>query len=520
MFDNLTPFLLPFIALYPEIHYRFPTFPFSRYYRRHPEIISDAPHRLEPGQALPILLLIKDADRFPLTIDGVYIEARGGDGTLSRYIDFGGEMIGKRWWHHIEWLELPDESPCKWEVRVTWRIRIGKRRFVIRNDNLPGLSHAPLTVLQSGQALPRAESWIFGDLHAHTAYTEDQVEFGAPLLAYPALGGAQGLTFAFAADHSYDLDKQLGSFTSKDPGLLRFNYRNAEISELNAENAGRFILLPGFELSVANVRRKNVHLLLLNQRHFIPGSGDSAERWFRRRSELPIHAALERQDDHALAVAAHPKMNPPWLQRRLLGRGHWESEDLESEGLFGLQIWNGKQSADFRRGLECWIEGLLSGKRWKIVAGSDAHGNFNRYRQVGFPMLKLLEAETQIFGSVRTGIHLGGALNVENLIEGLRSGRSLVTDGPFADLVVRGLAEGSSEAFIVARSTPEFGPLSGLKLYRGKPGKENEQLLLEEDFHAEYSREISVPVQGTGGYLRLEVAASRGRLCLTNPVYL
>ncbi|MBL7046950.1 MAG: hypothetical protein ISR95_04895 [Candidatus Marinimicrobia bacterium] len=54
------------IILYAEIHYRFPFFPFSRYHIREPEIISDAPYRLESGNSLPILILIKDARTIPM----------------------------------------------------------------------------------------------------------------------------------------------------------------------------------------------------------------------------------------------------------------------------------------------------------------------------------------------------------------------------------------------------------------------------------------------------------------------
>ncbi len=53
---------------YFEMHYRFRYLPFSRYFKREPEILADAPHRLEPGRKLPLTILVKDAHRFPITL--------------------------------------------------------------------------------------------------------------------------------------------------------------------------------------------------------------------------------------------------------------------------------------------------------------------------------------------------------------------------------------------------------------------------------------------------------------------
>ena len=53
--------LLPGAVLYAEMHYRWWPLP-SRYFRKEPEILADAPRRVEPGQPLPLLLLVKDAN--------------------------------------------------------------------------------------------------------------------------------------------------------------------------------------------------------------------------------------------------------------------------------------------------------------------------------------------------------------------------------------------------------------------------------------------------------------------------
>lgn len=515
---DLPSLIWPAIALYPEIHYRFRFFPFSRYYRRRPEILSDAPHRLEPGQDLPVLLLIKDAHLFPFELQEVQLQARCRDRLLTRVIGLN-ETIQSRLWHRVERLSLPDESPAEWEISSIWQIRLNSRQCRIVNDNLPGLSHTPLKVVQSGHPLPRLPGWHFGDLHAHTFFTEDQVEFGAPLAAYPELGHAQGLSFAFAADHAYDLDDPPNSYFVRDPELRKFHARAEELASLNERFRDQFVLLPGFELTVANHRGRNVHLLMLGQTEFLPGSGDSAEKWLRTKSELSVGRALARLTPGALAFAAHPASHPPLLQRLLLGRGRWEGADLQNDELCGLQVWNGEPSEDFQAALNAWRDGLLEGRRWKIIAGSDAHGNFNRYRQIGFPMIRLEEADRHVFGTVRTGVYCPEGVKAEILLHHLRHGRSFISDGPFADIEIARSGEDAVTARAVALSTSEFGALNEIKILWGKSGAPSERILLKENAQQRERWGGVIPLEEKEGYLRLEVKTDAGRRCLTNPIY-
>jgi hypothetical protein len=510
----------PLLALYPEIHYRFRFFPFSGYYRPRPEILTDAPVRLEPGRPLPLLLLIKDAHRFPVTLDLVQVEAATADRRLTHTVDLG-ETIADPWWSRLLWLDLPDVSPAEWEISVTWRLRQKGRKYLVRNDNFRGLSHGPLQVRQSGHAWPAEPGWAFGDLHLHTSYTRDHVEFGAPLYAVPEMGLAQGLSFALAADHSYDLDDREDSFTRNDPALPLFHRRTAELDDLNRRYHGSFVLLPGFELSAGNARGKTVHLLMAGQREFLPGSGDSAERWLDTRPETSIAEALARRTPGSLAMAAHPMAQTPLLQRLLLGRGSWEEPDLALPGLDGLQVWNGSASLALERGLDRWVKGLLEGRRWRIFAGSDAHGNFNRNRQVSFPMVKLKEWDHHVLGRTRTGVFLPSGVSEAELLEALARSRSLITDGPF---VVLEPEEGKILAR--ARSSPEFGSLEKVAVYAGFPGETGERVLLEESAGGGYAWEAALPrpeaepPRGAGGYLRMAAMTETGRRAWTNPLWL
>ena len=102
------PFSFIPIWLYAEIHYRFKFIP-SRLFYRQPEIIADVPHRIEPGQPLPILLLVKDANRFPIELQNV---------TASIRIDAQSSNIT----HHALRFTL-HESPEIIDLPLWWRTR-------------------------------------------------------------------------------------------------------------------------------------------------------------------------------------------------------------------------------------------------------------------------------------------------------------------------------------------------------------------------------------------------------------
>jgi len=86
--------LLPGGLLYTEMHYRWRPLP-SRYFRKEPEILADAPRRVEPGRPLPLLLLVKDAHRYPITLERVTIEVETGQGRQAVPLCIqGGQRIG------------------------------------------------------------------------------------------------------------------------------------------------------------------------------------------------------------------------------------------------------------------------------------------------------------------------------------------------------------------------------------------------------------------------------------------
>src|SRR5262245_978724 len=106
--------------LYAETHYHFRFAP-SLLYRRRPEIIADAPYRLEPGHALPILVIVKDAHRFPVALRHVCAEILCQASLVQSHAQFqekptlkfhlqdtSEEITAPLWWR-LYFVELPAE---------------------------------------------------------------------------------------------------------------------------------------------------------------------------------------------------------------------------------------------------------------------------------------------------------------------------------------------------------------------------------------------------------------------------
>ncbi len=501
-------FLLP-VFLYAEIHYKFRLIP-SRYRIQAPEIIADVPSRLEPGEALPVLLLVKDAHRWPVQINGVRVGLSGGHGPARSLHLTLNERIRSQWWHRVLYMPRHFEDAGVRLVTVEIEAGIAGKTYRFQADNYRLTQHQPFRVCFAAEPLPLQRHYYTGDLHTHSWYTSDQVEFGAPVTATAELAQAMGHHFLAITDHSYDLDDLPENYLRNDPDLRKWQSFQREVAHWNAQND--FVIIPGEEVSCGNSRGGNVHFLVFNNPRYIPGQGDSGEKWLRYRPDLSIGEVMQRAGNDTLHFAAHPLMPVPLLQRLLLNRDRWQEADFTREGLHGLQVWNGHPDGTVAA-RDAWVRLLLQGKRALIIAGSDAHGNFARYRQITLPHIGMQEQEHyHLFGSHRTLLYLEEKPALDAVIRALRSGAAAVTSGPFLSLTAR-TATGEMVPMggtlpredvtleVLAFSTPEFGLLHELRLLRGD---------LEQGVETEILREYS-PAGEMAFRIRLPVAEQEHR---------
>lgn len=476
---------LPGIFLYVEMHYRW--FPLgSRYFRREPEILADLPHRLEPGHDLPLLLLVKDAHRYPITLERVTVAVETDEGQKPLEDIAVNEEITQPWWHRIINLErpVPHGNVKLW---ATFHYTVKGKARTCTTHNLKSLTPRPLNVHLAQEPLP-GENIVWGDLHHHTSLTEDMVEFGAPLAATQATASALGLGFVCATDHSYDLDDLPGDWYRSDPELAKWRTSRVDIQALNGHRDGALVV-PSEEVSTRNTLGRTVHTLVLNHPDYLPGSGDGGERVIRQRSELDVSELTGRLAPGAEAIAAHPFQPVPFLQWAIIGRGVWEDRDVRQPEITGLQILNGGLDAGFFQGLEEWKRLLLAGRRTFIYAGTDSHGDFNIHRQIKVPFVSLTERHTKVLGSCRTGVLDIEPGDLPGLLAGLKAGRCIITTGPFLTMTlatpqatarIGETIEGPAVTVSLRMaSSAEFGPLAGFRLLQGRVGQAGEDVLEE-----------------------------------------
>lgn len=525
--------------LYAEIHYRFKGVP-SRLFMKEPEIIADIPHRLEPDSPLPILLIVKDAKRFPIRLHRVTAGISDAEGRRHHALLFEQPLsLHDYYWWQLKEIALPARLAGQLQVNVVFEYEVlsGKHRAAGRvkravNDNYRGVSHAPLMTYAAAEPLPVLPGYLSGDVHYHSDGTDDQVEFGAPLHATAVMARAMGLQFFAVTDHSYDIDDLPGDYLANDPQLQRWHAQRREIAEWNAQRAG-VTILPGEEVTCANRRGRNVHFLILGHPHFLPGSGDSAERWFRTGAELSVEQVLSRLDSDAAAFAAHLGVRTPLLEWLLLRRGRWYPEDTNHGRLDGLQIWNG-HTHGAAEGLLAWREMLLAGRKVTVAAGNDAHGNFGRFRQVSFPFLRMREHCLNLFGRARTVVRCPANGDSDQIIAALRKGNSCISTGPVIQLRV---INRSDESFamgetvrgtvaavnVMAVSSHEFGELENLRIWYGDVARRREELFFaKSDFAGATTFTATLPAAEPSGaaassgpaYFRAELATKAQAMAL------
>jgi hypothetical protein len=290
-----------------------------------------------------------------------------------------------------------------------------------------------------------------------------------------------------------------------------------------------FLLFPGEELSAQNGRGNTVHLGVVNPPEFLEGYGDSG-RHLRRTCPHSVREIPDRLStrDEALCFAAHPGYRPRLLERLLLKRGSWRPGDYPGT-LVASQFWNGGMDAAFFRGRRQWISLLLEGRRIAPLAGNDAHGDFSRVRKISFPFFSVAEDTRSGFGRVRTAVRTDD-FSFAGVLSGIRQCRTVVTNGPFITLSALDLGLGDTVAAreftldIKALSSPEFGPLSRVTLYKGTLGK-TEEKALDLNLKNEKTFSRTIPFQTNARekcYFRAEVSSGAGNdvfLGMTSPLW-
>jgi len=507
------------IALYPELHYRFRYFKFSRYFRNEPEILVDLPRRTENG-TIPVMLFVKDSEKYPLEIKGDLVaEFIGENEKITRQFEVPSRnLIKPFWWTVFEVNNIPSGN-----YKVNFKLqyeRRGKTKTII-NHNFPGLLPTPFLLTSTHEPLPKPEGYLLGDLHIHSNYTSDHVEFGAPLLPTSLSAKTMGLDFVGVTDHTYDMDDDPVDYLKNDPRQRKWKSFLEDVSAINSDDSGKYAkIISGQEITVRNFKKQNIHSLLFGGDTLFQGSGDDAEKWRNTRSEHSIRDILIKKSADTILGAAHPWENVPFLEKLLLKRGNWTDRDIP-EKLDGIQIANGSDFSVVKTGLVKWEKLLKAGNRLALWGGTDAHGNFNLYRQVKIPMWSLEEKDVHVMGMHRTGVYSPSGL--DGIMDGLRDGATFITDGPAIDLVINKSRPGSvlnggkSKISIECISSEEYGLIENLSLIHIENNDRN--VLSTENINS-YNSKFSFELNLKSGFVYCICKTIHNRFCITSAIYI
>ena len=298
------------------------------------------------------------------------------------------------------------EAHCKLTVE-----RNGKTQTFER-WNLPRLKPVPLRFKILNEMPPIAPGYAAGEMHCHTHYSADHVEYGATPEVLQLAAKAVGLDFVNCTDHAYDFAFTQEDYTKEaDSPVPRFQKLREEIAALPVkdENGGDMpLMLAGEEVSAGNSKGENVHMTVLAPEGYLPGLGDCGRYWLENRPTRSIKQILNMTEAHCFA--AHPFQQMGLLEKFVFRRGYWKPEDLQlknKHSIRGLQFWNGIRDEGFKLGREFWINELGKGNYLLPIGGNDAHGDLNSMTAVNLPLISLKHTRAHTFGNVRTVIKVG-----------------------------------------------------------------------------------------------------------------
>jgi hypothetical protein len=435
------------------------------------------------------------------------------------------------------------EAHCKLTVE-----RNGKTQTFER-WNLPRLKPVPLRFKVLNEAPPIAPGYAAGEMHCHTHYSADHVEYGATPEVLQQAAKAVGLDFVSCTDHAYDFAFTQEDFTKEaESPVPRFQKLRDEIAALPTtdENGDRLpLLIAGEEVSAGNSKGENVHMTVLGPEGYLPGLGDCGRYWLENRPTRSIKQILNMTEAHCFA--AHPFQQMGLLEKIVFRRGYWKPEDLNwapekaqennsatrKHSIRGLQFWNGIRDEGFKLGREFWINELGKGNYLLPIGGNDAHGDLNSMTAVSMPLFSLKHTRAHTFGKVRTVIKVGSRklevgseakqefpLSLDAINTAFSADNCYITDGP-----ALWWERSDKEIIFHARSNKEMG--GGFRYIRifGRRIQSNGKLAPEEEVmigslvatpdHAD------IPVATLGfAYVRAECETATGKFALTSAAQL
>lgn len=540
----------------------------------------DAPWRVQSKEiAIPIHVYIKDADKQPFTLQNIKVYKKGQDNPILVYDPVPDLRIDSPKWSYF--FSGRDLVVGKHGNSLTAKdFGVGPAGFIdivviIAVKYQPDIKQR-LKIYVAEDPLPALDNWHYGDTHFHSEFTANPKEFGGLLDMTSQCMKAIGLSWVTATDHSpdYGLETPAGLPSHFDMSRAKIRWTDADKKFssypeiIKAEELTPFIeeVYSGIGLHILYYGSEYIHeddtgkifvSKLINSLNQVSAGGiiyaahpdDKGFYWEDRHLDAALNFGVFKGSElwNTRSTVKAGKDRDPF--------DHWEVHgDWDKENLIQKSLKNGIKRWD--RYLSKCISPSFPESRMQIFSsgGSDAHGDFNYFRNNQF--ITPTEATDNAFGKIRTVIYCTGELSKENILEAIKNGRSVVTDGP---LVVFGLdtdsdgkvdvnigdksvinmqEAGSMKWCIQWNTTPEFGrTIAKYRLLRGSSSTgDNPELILEENSvgacgsNTNIALSVKMPQQDGWYYYRVEaktecVIDHRTGLdtiyrCYTNPIWI
>jgi len=338
------------------------------------------------------------------------------------------------------------------------------------------------------EPLPSLDNWYPGDTHFHSDFTDNPLEWGAGLLKWNAyegdaivkrMGKAIGLKWVTITDHSCDFGDDDNGTPEAGEALQWINMKNLCLSENAIDDT--FTIIPAEEVttSIYGGLLGRLHLLAYDTHGYVDGPEivRFSDHWA---GNLTIFsdAIYDVNKRRGFCFAAHPISTIDNILGLPLGK--WPNSacktGLTIPSFKGLELWNTRKRkqktvlrnpysidpfpwqelaktgwhTELTAGIDQWdtllCQHLNPFRKVIIEGGSDAHGDFN-YTTSNVSLNPIswvtYALNDNAFGIVRTYIYSENGLAQEDIINSLKEGHSIVTDGP---LVIFGIDnDGNSE---------------------------------------------------------------------------
>lgn len=542
----------------------------------------DIPWRVQDEfTPIPVLWIIKDSDQWLAEVDKMkyvvlydvsdgYDPPSNWDSPQSDHVvyfhDFNNITISQDYWY---WLTMTFEGDGAFNGKqpngapfTPANLGYGKGdtiSFTLRLYGKDGIwpiytdvkLDQDFKVHVGEEVLPKLENWYWGDVHNHGWKTDNLYEYGEPTDAKALAAEAMGLSYVVITDHASDLStskwnalgQECAQYSTADLRLLRGE-------EMHANQGGLLDVrhMLGFDMTTYVEGAENgtysINQILGGPS---PSNNLTAQNAFAYAAHPTDPSIGWTFNELEQALTFDPFVGLQFFNERNshFSEVNWSDDDDEYHPWGGDEsidpynrdwtVTNPSWDLDLLQGVNTWDQ-LLSDRlrphrKVFMAGGADAHGGWN-YRVYRTTSLDLT-ATPSAMGKVRTAIYSPVGLTDSGILNALKNGRTIITDGPAAVFGIDGDGDGElygpNDSLIgdgpvvvtltdkVSRfrfewaSSAEYGDVVCIRLYRGNKNTGGDPKLVWESYPNSYGGAINgplvstlAPVSGRHYYFRME----------------